>query len=70
MVEEVDPHHRAAQAHLQEVPAHLQVAPAHLQVAVEVAALLVPLRVLEVTVPRLLRLKQGILPPHTAIMEQ
>jgi hypothetical protein len=64
-VVEVDPH-RAAH---QEVHHHLLVL-ASLRVAVEVSAQKGPLRVLEVTVPLLLHLKQVIRPPPTAIMEQ
>jgi hypothetical protein len=65
VVVEVDPR-RAAH---QEVHHHLLVL-ASLRVAVEVSALKAPLRVLEVTVPLLLHLKQVTLPPPTAIMEQ
>ena len=61
-MEEADPHLLARQ----EVLAAL----AHLQAKLEVSALVVPLRVQEVTVLRLLHQKQVIQPPLTAIMEQ
>ena len=65
MVVEADPHLLARQE-VHQVLAAL----AHLQAKLEVLALVVPLRVQEVTVLRLLHQKQVIQPPRTAIMEQ
>lgn len=62
---EADPHLLARQE-VHQVLAAL----AHLQANLEVSALVVPLRVQEVTVLRLLHQEQVIQPPRTAIMEQ
>ena len=64
-MEEADPHLLV----LQEVHQVLA-ALAHLQAKLEVSALVVPLRVQEVTVLRLLHQKQVIQLPLIAIMEQ